>query len=246
MITFGFVSRMRRAVAAQLAASLLIAIVCGQPATGAAAPLEWQAPASIREVAEIAAAAQVGAGEEIEVEAAAIDERLRLPACSQPLDARAERALHNGRGTITVRCDGVRPWKLYVPVSVSALVPVVVATHALAPAAVIGADDVAVEKRRSSALPYQYLSRTDDAVGFTTRRSVPAGSVLAPAALEQRRLVARGSLVTLVASARGIEVSGRGVAVEDAGLRQRIRVRTPAGRVVEGIVEGPRHVRVGR
>jgi flagella basal body P-ring formation protein FlgA len=48
-----------------------------------------------------------------------------------------------------------------------------------------------------------------------------------------------------VSRGRGIEVSIAGVAVEDAGLNQRIRVKTRAGRVVEGVVEAANRVRVG-
>lgn len=224
---------------------LRLATACLLLAAAEAAPSQWQSPAAIRETAEAFAVAHAGGGEGVEVEAAGIDARLRLPACSAPLRADSEHGLRNGRGTVTVRCDGAQPWKLYVPVRVSMLVPVVVVAQPLAPDAVVGEGDVAVQMRRSTTLPYQYVSRIEDALGFTTRRSLSSGTVLVQGALARRQLVARGSLVMLVASARGIEVSGEGIAVEDAGLRERVRVRTPAGRLVEGVVEGPGRVRVG-
>jgi flagella basal body P-ring formation protein FlgA len=218
-------------------------VLCASPETFAAAL--WQPPASIRDAAETFVLDHYGTGGNAQVEAIAVDDRLKLPLCSEEVTASADRPLVNGRGTVTVMCPGAQPWRLYVPVRVSELVPVVVMRSSLQRDAVLVAENVAIEMRRSSMLPYQYLSRVEDAVGYRVRRSLTSGTVLVPAALEQSRLIARGALVTLVSSARGVEVSAEGVAVEDAGLQQRIRVRTAVGRIVEGIVEGPHRVRVG-
>ena len=209
-----------------------------------AVAVEWQSPASVREAAERFALSASGAAQS-RVEAAAVDERLKLPLCSQALSATMDRPLLNGRGTVTVSCGGAAPWRLYVPVRVSTLVPVVVVRGNLPRDAVLAAESVSLEMHRSTTLPYQYLSRIEDAVGHTTRRALTSGTVLVPTALARQRFIARGALVTLVSSARGFEVSAEGVAVEDAGLKQRIRVRTAAGRIVEGVVEAPNRVRVG-
>jgi flagella basal body P-ring formation protein FlgA len=217
--------------------------LCALPGALMATP--WQSPASIRDAAEAFVLEHSGAGDDAQVEAIAVDDRLKLPLCSEKITASADRPLVNGRGTVTVSCAGAQPWRLYVPVRVSELVPVVVMQSSLQRDAVLAAENVSIEMRRSSMLPYQYLSRIEEAVGYRARRSLTSGTVLVPAALEQRRLIARGALVTLVSSARGIEVSAEGVAVEDAGLQQRIRVRTAVGRIVEGIVESPHRVRVG-
>ena len=73
----------------------------------------------------------------------------------------------------------------------------------------------------------------------------PAGAVLLAAALEQPPGVDRGGLVTLIATNATVQVKAEGVALEPGRLKERVRVRSASGRVVEGVVEAPGQVRVG-
>jgi flagellar basal body P-ring formation protein FlgA len=224
------------------------AVLCLAPqwvGAGADAPTQWQPPESIRAAAERFVASRFDVSADAVVEAVAVDARLKLPRCGSELNSVAERSLANGRGTITVSCAGPKPWRLFVPIQVSELAVVVVLRRDVQRDAVLTADDVELQSRRSTSLPFQYLTRIEDAAGFKMRRTLTAGSVLVPAALERSRFIARGAVVTLIASGHGVEVSIEGIAVEDAGLNQRIRVRTPAGRVVSGVVEAANRVRVG-
>ena len=82
-------------------------------------------------------------------------------------------------------------------------------------------------------------------MGLVVQRTVPPGTVLVAGALDRPRLVERGALVTLVAGRSGVIVKSEGVALEDATLNQRVRVRTRAGRIVEGIADATGQVRVG-
>jgi flagella basal body P-ring formation protein FlgA len=179
------------------------------------------------------------------VEPVPIDERLRLPACTRPLDARLEREVRSGQGTVAVGCTGAEPWRLFVPVRVVEQVSVVVARHGLAAGAVLAADDLEVRTQASTSLPLDYLSDPQQAIGLTVRRTVPAGTLLAGTALESPELIARGALVTLVSGSGPVHVKSEGVALEGARLKGRIRVKTPSGRIVEGVVEASGEVRVG-
>jgi flagella basal body P-ring formation protein FlgA len=77
------------------------------------------------------------------------------------------------------------------------------------------------------------------------KRTVPAGTVLAPAALVYPELIARGALVTLVSGSGAIRVKSEGVALAGARVKERVRVRSASGRIVEGVVEASGEVRVG-
>jgi len=72
-----------------------------------------------------------------------------------------------------------------------------------------------------------------------------AGALLLASALEQPQGVERGALVTLIASNATVQVKAEGVALEPGRLKERVRVRSASGRVVEGVVEAPGQVRVG-
>lgn len=214
-------------------------------AAWSATPINWQTPESIRAAAEEFALQQVGSAANVIVEAIAVDERVRLPVCAQRLEAASTRALNNGSGTVTVSCPGPSSWRLFVPVRISVETPVVVTRRNIQRGDILSEADLGIAVRRSSSLPYEYLSRIEDAVGLTVRRPISDASVVVPGALQRPKVIARGALVTVVARTGGIVVKSDGLAVQGGGLNQRIRVQTKSGRIVEGVVESPDLVRVG-
>jgi flagella basal body P-ring formation protein FlgA len=199
----------------------------------------WQAPESI---AAAAKAAVAGAGE---VEAVAVDTRLKLKRCLEPLTTELTRPIQRGSGTVAVSCSAPTPWRLFVPVRTTNPVAALVAARPLKPGDVLTVADLALEQRPSSALPYDYLGDVAQAVGLTVRRTQAAGAVLAQGALEHPQVVERGALVTVVSTSGTVTVKSGGVALEPGRLGQRVRVRSASGRVIEGTAEGPGQVRVG-
>jgi flagella basal body P-ring formation protein FlgA len=200
----------------------------------------WQPPETIAAAAR-AAAERSSAGKA----EAAIDERLKLARCARPLDTAVERPIERGRGTVLVSCSGPSPWRLFVPVRVREEVAALVLARNVQPGHVLTAADVTVERRSSASLPHDYLSDGAEAIGLAVRRTQTAGSVLTAAALEAPEVVRRGELVTLAAGDGPVSVRSEGVALEDARLKQRLKVRSASGRVIEGTAEGPGLVRVG-
>lgn len=229
---------------AALVGILTLAVGVLTPHARAGADTQWQSTDSIKAAAVAATRASINKAD-ASIEPIAIDERLRLPACTRPLDSRLEREVRNGQGTVAVACTGTQPWKLFVPVRVVEQVSVVVARHVLAAGAVLSADDLDARTQASTSLPLDYLSDPAQAIGLTVRRTVPAGTLLAGAALEAPEIIARGALVTLVSGGGPVQVKSEGVALEGARLKGRIRVKTPSGRIVEGVVEASGEVRVG-
>lgn len=208
-----------------------------------AADSAWQTPDSIRAAAREIVLRTVGG--DATVEAVGVDDRLRLPKCSAPLDAALERELRGGQGVVAVSCGGPEGWKLFVPVRAVEQVPVVVTRRAVQAGEVLRADDVMLEQRRSASLPYEYFSGTAQAVGLTVRRTLPAGTVIVPAAVEHPTVVERGAVVTLVSGSGSVLVKSDGVALEPAKLNDRVRVRSRSGRIVSGVVEPSGEVRIG-
>jgi flagella basal body P-ring formation protein FlgA len=201
----------------------------------------WQ-PAETIAAAARAAAAAADAGD---VEAVGIDDRLKLSACGGELEARVERAIVRGQGTIAVSCAGPNPWRLFVPVRTTQQVPVLVLTRNVQAGEVLTAGDLATERRAVQTLPYDHLSDASQAQGLMLRRTQTSGTVLVAAALERPEVVSRGALVTIIAGAGPVTVKSDGVALESARLGQRLRIRSASGRVIEGTAEGPGQVRVG-
>jgi flagella basal body P-ring formation protein FlgA len=201
----------------------------------------WQPPATIAEAARAAAKATTAG----DVEAVAVDARLKLARCATPLQTKIERALERGSGTVAVSCSEPTPWRLFVPVRARDDAVVLVLARNMQTGEVLTANDFESARRSSASLPYDYVTAGTDVVGLTLRRTQAAGSVLTAAALQAPEVVRRGELVTLTAGDGLISVKSEGVALEAARLRERLKVRTASGRVIEGTAEAPGQVRVG-
>lgn len=184
------------------------------------------------------------------VEAAALDPRLRLPVCAQPLTTRGNQPAQRGAWSVAVSCEsaggGPAQWSIYVPVRISDLRPVAVLTRALPAGQLIPADAIAIESRDVGSLAYGYLDEPSRIVGQTLRRPLAPGSALTPDAIAAPAQIRRGALVTLVGSAGGVTIRAQGKALVDGGIGERINVEnTGSHRVIDGVVRDGGTVDVG-
>ncbi|HEK0906788.1 TPA: flagellar basal body P-ring formation protein FlgA [Pseudomonas putida] len=175
-----------------------------------------------------------------------LDPRLRMPVCSQQLDASLESpAQPLGRVTVRVRCDGTSPWTVFVPAQVKLFRDVVVMTRPLKRESVIGEADVALRERDVSTLGQGFLSELDQAVGMKLLRPTVLDQVLTLQQLEQADVIRKGDHVVITARSGGLSVRMPGEALSKGGLTEQIRVRNlNSQRVVKATVVGPGQVEV--
>ena len=207
---------------------------------------EWQSLDEIKAAATAYLAARIGTGGSTAVKPGFLDPRLRLPACSAPLEP-----FQNGSGdvkrttTVGVRCQGERPWKVYVPVTVVTTANVVVAAEHLPKGTLLTADRLRLERRDVTRNRSGYYTSIEAASGQRVVRPVLAGRLVSPGMLAAENVIRRGQSVTLIVSSGGIEIHMAGKALIDGAIGQRIKVEnTSSGRVVEGVVRSREHVEV--
>lgn len=176
----------------------------------------------------------------------AMDKRLRLQACSGNLAAfSTSNANTVGNRTIGIRCRAPTEWTVYVSVKVKVMRPVVVAAKALAANQTLKSSDVKVVMQDISDLRQGFLLSADKVLGQQLKYPVALGTALTPRSLKQQKVVQRGEQVILVAQAGSMEVRMNGMAMEDAILGDKIKVKNnSSNRVVEGIVQAPGIVKV--
>lgn len=181
-----------------------------------------------------------------EIQVSSLDPRLRMPLCSQDLDASLESpAQPIGRVTVRVRCDSSAPWTVFVPATVRLLREVVVVTRPLKRDNVIGAGDVALRERDVGTLNQGFLTDLDQAVGMKMLRPTVLDQVLTPQHLEQAEVVRKGDHVVITAHAGALSVRMPGEALAKGGQGEQIRVRNlNSQRVVKARVTGPGQVEV--
>jgi flagella basal body P-ring formation protein FlgA len=181
------------------------------------------------------------------IEVAPLDYRLRLPACSLPLEAFSPPgARAAGALSVGVRCAGDRPWTLYHRAAVHLYKAVAVLKNPAERGHILAPADIALEQKDLSQLRGLYAT-PQQALGKPLKRALPAGTVLAPQHLAVLMLVKRGQSVNIRADDAGYEVSMTGAALMDGAAGQRIRVRnSQSGRIVEGAVTADGAIAVGR
>ncbi len=226
----------------QLSTALLLAaaLVAGPAAA------ERQELALLRDAVVAFVHAAHPAAANLEVEPDALDPRLRLAPCETPLEAFwAPGSAEVGQTTVGVRCEGARPWKLYVPTRVKLVRPVVVTARPLARGQRLDRDDLTLEPRDVSDVGADAVASPEQVLGYVVTRPVPAGRTLSGAVLQAPVLVERGRRVRMAVEGSGINITMSGLALESGAVGETVRVRNPAsGRVVEGVVVGAGQVRL--
>ncbi len=175
-----------------------------------------------------------------------LDPRLRMPQCSQALDASLESpAQPLGRVTVRVRCAGSGPWTVFVPATVRLHRDVVVMVRPLKRESVIGAGDVALRERDVGTLKQGFITDLEQAVGMKLLRPTVLDQVLTPQHLEQAELIRKGDHVVIIARSGSLSVRMPGEALSKGGFAEQIRVRNlNSKRVVKARVTAPGQVEV--
>ena len=216
-------------------------------------PMQARAAASWHSLDDVAATAEsfllerLGNGNnDTSVEAGMLDRRLKLTECSRPLQGFLRPGAKIGPRTVVgVRCDGAKPWKIYVPVVMSVRTQVWVARQPLPRGHLLRREDLVADTRDVARMTSGYVSDPGRLVGQRLRSSILAGRVLTLKLLEANDIVSRGQTVTLAVSTGGVAIRMAGKALMDGALNQRIRVENlNSGRVVEGIVRSPEIVEI--
>lgn len=172
-----------------------------------------------------------------QIEIGTLDPRLRLAPCTEQLHAFLPSGSRlPGNTTVGVSCSGASPWTLYVPAKAKVMNEVVVLRRLVTRDTPIGADDVGLETREIDATR-GYIQDPAQVVGKLAKRPLAANTVLTPSMLSAPRLVRRGQQVVLVAAMPGMDVRVQGIALDEGGAGDRIKVRNVSSkRVVEATV----------
>lgn len=175
-----------------------------------------------------------------------LDPRVRLPPCQAPLEAFLPSGAKNvGNASIGVRCPNPA-WTIYQRAEIHIHDQVLVANRFLRRNSILGAADFRAERRELSALPGGYETDPKQLIGKQLRQALMAGMVISPRAVKIPPAVRQGETVTLIAGQSGMQVTSSGIALSDAGIGERVRVRNETSkRVIQGTVVEQGRVEVG-
>jgi flagella basal body P-ring formation protein FlgA len=133
---------------------------------------------------------------------------------------------------------------LFVPVQVRVWADVVIAARALTRGQTVVSSDLAVQTLDLTQLPQGVFTDPRPLAGKMVNTRIAGGTPLRPDMLRAAIVVLQGQAVRLVFTASGLDVSSEGRALGNAGVGEPVQVRTPSGKVIKGIVQGPGVVEV--
>lgn len=176
-----------------------------------------------------------------------LDKRLKLQHCSQPLSAYlAPGAKTVGKTTVGVRCEGPKPWALYVPATINIFSRVYKTVHGLPRGHIIRERDIERVDYNLAQLNYGYFTDKSKLLGMQTKRRLSQGRVITPNQVKPPLLIKRGEQVALVSKSSLFTVKMNGKAMMDGAYGDRIRVKnSSSSRIIEGKVTQAGVVMIG-
>jgi flagella basal body P-ring formation protein FlgA len=142
-----------------------------------------------------------------------------------------------GRTTVGVRCAGARPWTLYLQARVSLEAPYYLAARQIEPGTVLTVADLTTREGDLANLPRAIITDASQAVGAVALERISAGMPLRQDMLKSATSVTIGQTVRVVAVGQGFTISSEGSVMNNATPGQQVRVKTPGGQIISGIVK---------
>lgn len=142
-----------------------------------------------------------------------------------------------GRAMIGVRCNGERPWTIYLQARIGVIGDYYVATRTINSGDTIGPQDLAAQHGDLTTLASAIVTNPSQAIGSTSLNQVNTGMPLRTDLLRSALAVRFGQEVKLVAQGNGFSVTSEGSALGNASAGQSVRVRTATGSIVSGVVQ---------
>ncbi|HFE36905.1 MAG TPA: flagellar basal body P-ring formation protein FlgA [Gammaproteobacteria bacterium] len=182
----------------------------------------------------------------IKTQISRIDSRLKLSACDQPLKTFVNnRNDFSQRVSVGVKCEGHKPWSLYVPVKIQRFAKVYVAAQPIAKGEQITPADIQQVSQDVSTLRGRYYKTKQEIMGKIAKRSIRLGAVFNPRYLGLPIVVKKGDKVDIVAETQGIRIRMAGKAINAGAKGQQISVKNLSSkRIIQAIVQNPGLVKV--
>lgn len=174
----------------------------------------------------------------VDVNVRPLDNRLRLPECTEPLSTffpPGSNAL--GAVSVGVRCSGKKSWTIYARAQVNAQTTIPVLSRPLPRHSLITEGDLKMINQPAGTGNTQgIILDPSQIIGMEITRALNVGSTIKPSQLRAPKVIARGQQVVLVSGNGGLKVRMQGKALKDAAAGERVKVTNlSSGQKIEGI-----------
>ncbi len=162
-----------------------------------------------------------------------VDERLNLPACAEPRFFLPSGVDLFGNGSVGAKCEGASEWSLYMTFESRMQGPALVARRSMPARSVPDAGDLELRVLEYRQVPGMYPRELPP--GAQLLRPIAAGQPVLLSDLRQPDVIRSGQKVRVTVAGSGFDVSQEGTALGNAAHGQRVKVKMPSGRIIQGV-----------
>ncbi|MFT5452019.1 MAG: flagella basal body P-ring formation protein FlgA [Enterobacterales bacterium] len=171
----------------------------------------------------------------VEIIVGNLDPRLRLVQCTEELNLFIPPGSRlQGNTTIGVRCLNSRPWSIYIPVRIAIYEKAIVTLRKMSRGELISQEDIILSEVDTSIVRGTTFTETFDLIGTKLKTTLKANQVISSTAI---CLICKGDTVIIKSDNKAVSVSVAGIALNDGGKGDRIRVQNNASRrIIDAVI----------
>jgi len=176
------------------------------------------------------------------IEISSIDPRLNIKSCDTPLTVNILENNNNRNVNVKISCEGITPWKLYLPAKITITLPIVIAKNYISKDSILDESNIVVIQRDSFKIRGEYFSDLNVILNNKATTSIAKGRIITR---NDICLVCKDASVTIVAGNKNFAIETDGVALSNGTLGQTIRVKNKhSGRTVSAQIISANHVKI--
>lgn len=167
-------------------------------------------------------------------------ENVKLARCQTNVTASfSQETIADQSHVVLLECNAAESWRVFLPIHVQIMTPVLTVNRLLAPGDLITENDLAYGNYDRNRLYDGYYKDKRDVLGLTVSRSISVGTLLTKKNLKQLPLVKRNHTISLALRRGSIEIEMIGIAKTDGYMDSTIKVLNPASKkIVDAVVTG--------
>ncbi len=164
-----------------------------------------------------------------------ISQKIKLKSCLKPIEFQQPRG-NSSRITFKATCPSPR-WQLFITARIQHFGPAVVATNTLARRSVIERSDIQTKEVELTNQRSAYFNATSELIGWSTKRSIAAGTIINATMVKPPLAVSKGNAVVIEAKRGTITIRATGTAQENGAIGEQIKVKNDrSGRIIKATV----------
>jgi len=199
---------------------------------------KFQSLDSIYELVKDTVARNINTSAEYEISVLPLDSQLKLPECTEPLEAfTTTDSIKAGRTSIGIRCNAEKKWSIFTSAVIKVYETVIVLSRSVQRGEIITRQHLATEKRDVSKFRGDFITQVEQVENKQAARYTQAGTILGLRSFIEPRLIKRGDKIIISAIQSAFTIRMNGVAMMDGSKGQLIRIKNEnSGRIINATV----------